>query len=115
MRILVVDDEPMLAELTKFELEQEGFQADTVISVDEAELYLQSEKCDAVLSDIRMPQRTGLDLVQLIAAHYPHLLVVLITGYSQISAEDIEYPNFRGILNKPFDILAFKALLQQKQ
>lgn len=99
MKILIVEDEhhsrKHLADiLAPF---HEIMECDNVL---DAMNFLEKEKPDIVLTDICMPQKTGIDLAAYIAAHDPDLIVIMITGFSdfQYTKAAIEYSVFDYIL-----------------
>nr|NLB79928.1 response regulator [Clostridiaceae bacterium] len=84
-RLLIVDDFPIivdgLAELfsEKAELDMEIFRAYSVI---EALEVLGNVRIDIVLSDIRMPVKTGIDLLKEIRSQWPRCKVIFLTSYN---------------------------------
>lgn len=82
-KILVVDDERnILLLLNKF-LKQEGFHVETARSFDEAISRL-ADSFDLVITDMRLPGRSGLDLLRWIKERRPELPVIVITAYGSI-------------------------------
>ncbi|MBW2426627.1 MAG: response regulator transcription factor [Deltaproteobacteria bacterium] len=61
-RILVVDDEPDILELTRFALSQEGFQVETAATGDEAMATLRRTRPDLVVLDLMLPDRPGTEI-----------------------------------------------------
>ena len=61
-RILVVDDEPDILELTRFALTQEGFDVETAVSGDEALAQLRRVRPDLVVLDLMLPDRPGTEV-----------------------------------------------------
>jgi DNA-binding response OmpR family regulator len=102
-QILIIDDEPDLLEIISSEFELEGanvFQAD---SVEKAISVLSNNPIDIVISDVRMPFRTGIDLLKYIKdknAFYPPM--ILISGYTDVPIQDIYDLGAEGFLVKPF-------------
>jgi len=82
-KILVVDDERnILLLLNKF-LKQEGFHVETARSFDEAISRL-ADPFDLVITDMRLPGRSGLDLLRWVKERRPELPVIVITAYGSI-------------------------------
>lgn len=79
-RILVVDDEPLNLEIVARTLARAGFATATAADGREAMDRIDAELFDAVITDVRMPGMTGLDLLRSIRACYPLLPVILMTG-----------------------------------
>jgi DNA-binding NtrC family response regulator len=85
-RVLVVDDEPDMAESCGFLLERQGYAVATA-NTGERALELMAERPFAlVVSDVRMPRMSGLQLLTAIKRRDPDVEVVLITGYPEIQA-----------------------------
>ena len=83
MRILVVDDEEIVRELTVQVLVRAGYDVLAVGSARHAlELVTSGERIDLVVSDVVMPELSGVDLLTELREHKPDLPVVLMTGGS---------------------------------
>ncbi len=83
-KILVVDDERnILLVLNKF-LKQEGFQVETAKSYEEAISRLADSGFDLIITDMRLPGRSGLDLLKWVKEKTPELPVIVITAYGSI-------------------------------
>lgn len=65
-------------------LKRKNFDADTVFSAGEAIKKLEIDKFDLVLSDFRLPDFDGLELLQKIKAMHPHVPVIIMTSYADI-------------------------------
>ncbi len=110
-RILVVDDEPSLTSVAVKFLKRLGYRATATHSVSEAlEIFqLQGGATDLVITDLTMPDRSGIDLAMALHEARPSLPVILATGFDgAATAETGRPPNIRALLQKPytFDILA---------
>ena len=82
--ILVVDDNPDLAQLVAALLEDSGMSARRVSSGREALQALEESYFDLVLSDVKMPGMDGLELLERTRSDYPEIPVVLLTGFGTI-------------------------------
>ena len=85
-RVLVVDDEPDIRELLELTLVKMGLAVDTAGSVGEAQERLKNARFDLCITDMRLPDGEGLDLVRHIAGLAHDLPVAVITAYG--SAEN---------------------------
>jgi DNA-binding NtrC family response regulator len=85
-KILVVDDEPSILRLLQEALSQWGYQVTCASTVEEALVALGTELFDAALTDIRMPDMSGLDLLREIKKQDESIEVVVMTGYPTISS-----------------------------
>src|SRR5271167_3798316 len=79
-RILVVDDEKSICELLEITFRKEGHRVEIAHSVDEARRKLESSLFDIVISDVRMPGATGVELLRFAREIAPDSYFVLITG-----------------------------------
>lgn len=99
MKILIVEDEQHSREHLAALLcgQHEILQAE---NVNRALQLLEQEKPELVLTDICMPQKSGIELTAQIAEHHPQTVVVMITGFSdfQYTKAAIEYGVFDYIL-----------------
>ncbi|GAB4413167.1 MAG: sigma-54 dependent transcriptional regulator [Thermodesulfovibrionales bacterium] len=83
-KILVVDDERnILLVLNKF-LRQEGFQVETARSFEEAVSRLAGSGLDLIITDMRLPGKSGLELLKWVKEKTPELPVIVITAYGSI-------------------------------
>lgn len=111
-KLLLVDDEPDGAEFAAALLSSHGLEVIVVHSADEAIHALSSDKeIDAVLSDIRMPGMTGLELADEIRIRYPTVKIVLMSGHSaSYLLQDRESPYL--FATKPYRIDSILELLR---
>jgi CheY-like chemotaxis protein len=102
LRVLVVDDNPdVLTSITRY-LEATGFDVLQASDANEAFKILvrHAETIDVLLSDIRMPGMSGIELAQSARRRYPALGIILMSGYCE-SLRDIENERLL-FLRKPF-------------
>jgi len=85
-KILVVDDEPSILKLLKEALTQWGYQVGCVGTGTEALEAIRTELYDAAITDIRMPEMSGLDLLREIKRHDESIEVIVMTGYPTIAS-----------------------------
>lgn len=111
-RLLVVDDEPDLRTLYELTLLREGYAVDTAGSVDDAWHHLQANTYSVVITDMRLPDGLGLDLLQRIEASRRPERTIVITAYG--SAENAVTALKAGAydyLTKPVDLKQFRAVV----
>jgi two-component system, NtrC family, response regulator PilR len=82
--ILVVDDEKSICELLEITFRKEGYRVEIANNVDTAKRKLESQVFDIVISDVRMPGATGVDLLRFSKEIAPNSFFVLITGVPTI-------------------------------
>src|SRR5689334_18483408 len=78
--ILVVDDEKSICELLEITFRKEGHRVEVAHNVESAKRKLESQIFDIVVSDVRMPGETGVDLLKLTKEIAPQCFFLLITG-----------------------------------
>ncbi|TXI43338.1 sigma-54 dependent transcriptional regulator [Methylophilus sp.] len=112
-RCLVVDDETDIRELVVLTLERMGIQAESASSVTDAKHMLGSFSYDLCLTDMRLPDGLGLELVQHINAQFPGLPVAVITAYG--SAENAVSALKAGAydyITKPISLKQLRPLVE---
>jgi CheY-like chemotaxis protein/predicted transcriptional regulator len=103
MRILVVDDNSVFREEVAEMLRDDGHDAEVAPSVAHAVDRLESERFDLVLTDLKMPRQTGLDLLRIVRERWPGLMTIMITGRAGIdSAVEAMRLGAFDYLAKPF-------------
>ncbi len=85
-RVLVVDDEDYVRDSLGEILSSRGYDVHLVRGAAEALEHLSASPVDVVLTDLRMPEVAGLQLIRSLRADFPHLPVVVLTGYGTISS-----------------------------
>ncbi len=104
-RILVVDDEIRVRRSLSRILTVAGYECTEASDVDEAIACLGEQRVDLVLSDIRMPGRSGLELVDHVKAIEPHTVCITITAVDNTEvAVDALMRGAYAYIIKPFDM-----------
>ncbi|MDQ7783187.1 MAG: sigma-54 dependent transcriptional regulator [Desulfomonilaceae bacterium] len=102
--VLVVDDEKNYLVVLEDMLEDEGYRVLTASSGSEALEIIQAKPVDTVLSDIKMPGMSGIDLLDRIKQVDPDLPVILMTAYAEVDqAVEAMKKGALDHLQKPFD------------
>ncbi len=103
--IWIIDDDRSIRWVLEKALEREGLEFKSFASADEATQALALGTPQMVISDIRMPGSSGLDLLQTLRERYPNLPVIIMTAYSDLESA---VSAFQGgafeYLPKPFDV-----------
>ena len=103
-RILVVDDDPGLAEVIDLLLTREGYAAERAGTVRSALERVAGAEPDMVITDLKLPDGTGLDVIKHLHIERPELPVIMITSYSSLeSAIGALRAGAVDYLIKPFD------------
>ena len=101
--ILVIDDEMIVHQSISRILEVEGYRVDGVLRVDEALERLKKTPYDLVLTDLMIPEKSGMEAVKTIARDYPDMGVVMFTGFPTVdSAVESMKLGSLDYLPKPF-------------
>ncbi|MGH9584981.1 MAG: sigma-54-dependent transcriptional regulator, partial [Bryobacteraceae bacterium] len=85
-RVLVVDDDESLRRVTQVQLEQAGFESETAANGNEALAALQRSPAQLVITDLKMPGMSGLELLRRIRADYPEVVVIVITAFGTVGS-----------------------------
>lgn len=109
---LVVDDEPDIRDLICLTLERMDIGAVGADSAEQAELLLGQQHFDLCLTDMQMPGRSGLDLVEHIQQRYPDLPVAMITAHGNMDAavQALKAGAF-DFVPKPVDLAMLRRLV----
>jgi DNA-binding NtrC family response regulator len=114
-KILIVDDEVQLLELLKMEFEDEGFEVRIAESVDEAIGNLADFRPHIVLSDLKMPVKSGKVLCDYVKDNHPDIQFLFMSGY--VEKDDDQIKDGRLFFQKPFSlqnvVSQVKASLQE--
>ena len=111
-RLLVVDDEPDLRTLYELALLREGYDIDAAGGVEEGWALLRAGRYDAVITDMRLPDGTGLDLLaRLEQAGRPEKTIVITAYGSAENAVQALKAGAYDYLTKPVDLRQFRAVV----
>jgi len=81
MKILVIDDEPVVLNSCRKVLEEDGFDVYLVPSADEALKAMKKEVFDLLLVDVKMPKHDGIYLIQKVKEKWPDVPIIVMSGY----------------------------------
>lgn len=102
--ILVVDDDPYVLESISNLLRAFGFTVSTAGSANEAIQSIQRNKIEVVLTDIKMPSVTGVELLGMIHKYDPQIPVILMTAYAELDvAVDAIKKGAFDFITKPYN------------
>lgn len=103
--LLVVDDEADLREIISMELEYFGAKVFQAESVAKALEVLANHSIDLIISDIRMPGSTGIDLLKKVRTqHASTPSIILITGFADLDTAQAMSLGAEALVHKPFDM-----------
>lgn len=84
--ILIVEDDITYGMMLKTWLSKKGFQTTTASSVAHAQKALKEKQADLILSDLRLPDKDGIDLLEWLAIERLHIPFIMMTGYADIQS-----------------------------
>jgi signal transduction histidine kinase/CheY-like chemotaxis protein len=105
VKILVVDDEEIILKFACDALRSQGYLVMGALSAPDALKKVQEEKYDFILTDIKMPEMDGVELIKAVHKINPAMGVLFMTGYASLDTakEAIQEGAYDYIL-KPFDL-----------
>src|SRR5690606_16163554 len=101
--VLIVDDDVNILELIHRHLQSFNYHTYKAVSVKEALVILKDSKIDLLITDLKMPDVDGLQLVKYVSEHYPKLPKLVVTGYPSVDdAMSVIKSGAMDYLVKPF-------------
>jgi two-component system NtrC family response regulator len=113
-RILVVEDDESLRRVTHAQLERAGHETSVAVDVAQALEILRKDPQDLVISDLNLPDLSGMELLKRVRAEYPETAVIIITAYGTIetAVEAIKCGAY-DYITKPVHPEELKALVNR--
>lgn len=110
---LIIDDEPDICELLEMTLNRMGVQCTTANNVLSAKTLLERKAFNICLTDMRLPDGNGIDIVRFIQKHTPQLPVAVITAHGNMdtAVESLKAGAF-DFLSKPIDLANLRTLVK---
>ena len=113
IKVLIVDDEPIVGERLKASLERSGFCVDAFFSSQDALKKLEQESYDILVTDLKMKPPDGLELLRAAKRKQPAIRAVVITGFAtRQMAEEVRSAGAVHFIAKPFKISDLTKLLK---
>ena len=113
-RILVVDDDPSDLDVIAESLEREGYDVAKAESGKEALRLIESENFNLIITDLKLPDIDGMEILRRAKAEIPHVQVIVLTGYGTIegAVEAMRSGAFH-FLQKPVDIVILRETVKR--
>ena len=116
--IFLVDDEPKIREVVSETLGEVGFGVSCFACATDCLVQLNLQKCDLLITDVKMPGMDGIELLYEIRRSFPWLPVLVITGYADIpTAVRTVKAGAKDFIEKPLSKKSFvwkvKSILQE--
>jgi len=112
--VLLVDDDANILDLLKSHLEDFSIHSDCYVSANEVLKLKDFSKYHAIITDIRMPEMNGVDLILKLKEKGMNLPVFFITAYLDYPREFLNELNPRAIIFKPFDFEEASMLIKNQ-
>ncbi len=113
-KILVVDDEHLILRIITDILSKQGYEVRTAPNYHNAIQLLEAEEFSAVLTDIRMPEKSGIDLLSHVRELNEDVPVILMTGFASMdSAMEAVKQGAFDYLTKPLDFAKLTKVIKQ--
>jgi putative two-component system response regulator len=119
-RILIVDDEEMICSILAQRLTREGYSCMTAHNGKEGLNHFYKDSFSLIISDIKMPEMDGIELLKKVKAMHPNMLVIMVTAYPEIdlAVEAMRLGAYDFII-KPADlelvVLSVKKAFEKKR
>jgi len=112
LSVLVVDDEPAVREVLSMRIESWGYEISTAADVDQARQRVEEHDPDIVITDVVLPDGSGLDLLRGLSEQEHGRLVLLITAHGSVDqAVEAMKAGARDFLTKPLDYAKLRSIL----
>jgi DNA-binding NtrC family response regulator len=112
--LLVVDDDPVTLDLLKEVLSKEGYQVSTALSGEEAIARAMDYLFDIIITDVRMGDKDGMDVLRFFKKHAPDTTVIMITAFGSIeTAIEAIREGAYDYISKPFKLDEIKITIQR--
>ncbi|MBS0662921.1 MAG: response regulator [Verrucomicrobia bacterium] len=113
LKILVIDDEPEICELTKLLLERAGHEVLTATNGNAAIRLFNEQIFDLVITDILMPDRDGLEVIAELRRKHPAVRIIASSGGGRVSSDSYLHiarkTGAHALLAKPFTLTELHA------
>ena len=105
LEILILDDEPIVGQRLKATLKKEGHRVETFVNPLQAVARIEEKTFDIVVTDIRMDDMDGIEILELVRRKSERTKVIMITGYAtlEVARESLTKGAF-DFIAKPFKL-----------
>jgi DNA-binding NtrC family response regulator len=105
LEILILDDEPIVGQRLKATLKKEGHRVETFVNPLQAVARIEEKTFDIVVTDIRMDDMDGIEILELVRSKSERTKVIMITGYAtlEVARESLTKGAF-DFIAKPFKL-----------
>ena len=111
---LIVDDERDIRELLSLALARMGLSSQAAGTLQDAKALLGTQRFDVCLTDMRLPDGNGLELIEFVSQHHPSLPIAMITAYGDVqSAVSALKLGAFDFVSKPVDLGELRQIVQR--
>lgn len=110
--VLIIDDEPVICELIEITLARMGLNSRSAMNLADAKKLVDSEHFDLCLTDMRLPDGDGIEMVSYVQQHHPEIPIAVITahGNMELAVRALKAGAF-DFVSKPVDIQILRNLV----
>ncbi|NNJ98161.1 MAG: sigma-54-dependent Fis family transcriptional regulator [Gammaproteobacteria bacterium] len=110
--VLIIDDEPVICELIEITLARMGLNSRSAMDLADAKKLVDSEHFDLCLTDMRLPDGDGIEMVSYVQQHHPEIPIAVITahGNMELAVRALKAGAF-DFVSKPVDIQILRNLV----
>ena len=83
-RSMIIDDEKIVGDMAKISLEEEGYEVETFLNAGPALKKLEEQPFDVVVTDLKMKNIDGLEVLRTVKKLYPNTKVIMITAFANL-------------------------------
>ena len=103
LRIPIIDDEEVVCRSCERFLKEEGYDVRTAYNGRDGIILIEENNYDIVITDLKMPGMSGMEILEYVKDKYPDIQVIMITGYSTAAnAEESVKKGAADYIQKPF-------------
>ncbi len=114
LEILILDDEPTVGERLKPALEEDGYRVEVFVDPKEALRRLEAKSFDIVVTDVRMKDVDGIQVLERVRAKSDRTKVLMITGYATVElAREALSKGVFDFIAKPFKIRDIREMVSR--
>ena len=114
MKVLIIDDDPSIRNMLSIVLKSEGYEVDAVESAIMALKKLKKEIFDLIISDIKMPEISGIELLRKVKSIDGEIPVIMITGFASTNdAVEAMKLGAEDYIIKPFNLDELKIIINK--
>lgn len=114
LEILVLDDEPIVCARLKPALEKEGYIVETFTNSISARSRMEEKSFDIVVTDLKMADFDGIDLLKYVKQKSPETKVIIISGFATVEVtREAFQAGASDVIAKPFKIVQLKELIKR--